>query len=231
MHGNLASVCWASLALLLLSLAPAAAHSTVIELPPDAQQTLWAENQCCSALWAYTYATETFSFSTDITGRFLSLGSTTFIDDLGGGAYTVTAHIDHAGNVLGGAFSWVSQSATLGILSPQIFLSGTILGGLLDESSSVPKLWASVDYTNPAIAAQTIAPNFAALSFLGGPCWQGCDSGGLNFFAQDGRGSVVQADIFGYDVQIDEPSLPVVVWLLLAGIAVAVLFRSLPRMT
>lgn len=206
----------------------------VIELPLDAQQTLWAENQCCSALWAYTYATETFSFSTDITGRFLSLGGTApglFIDDLGGGAYTVTAHIDHDGNVLGGAFSWVSQSATLGILSPQTFLSGTILGSMpTDPGSGVAQLWASVDYTNPAIAAQTLAPNFAALSFLGGPCWGPCEqTGGFDFFAQDGRGSVVQPDIFGYHVQIDEPSLPAVVWLLLVGIAVAVMFRRSAR--
>ena len=219
MNKNLA---WSALALsLFMSLVPVAAHSTLIQLPADAQQTLWAENQCCSDLWSYTYATETWSFSTNITGRFLSLPGT-FIDDLGGGAYTVTAHVDHDGNVLGGQFSWVSQSATLGIVSPQTFLSGSILGALQNDSSSAAALWASVDYTNPAIAALTIAPNFAALSFLGGPCWGPCEqSGGFDFFQQDGRGQVVQSDIFGYHVEIPEPGLPLPVWFVLAAIAAA----------
>ena len=219
MDRNLASAMQLSIATLLISLAPLAANSTVIEIPADAQQTLWAENQFGSDPWFYTYATETWSFSTNITGRFLSLGST-FIDDLGGGAYTVSAHIDHDGNVLGGAFSWVSQSVTLGVPAPQIFLSGTILGAVQEDSGGVVQLWASVDYTNPAIAAHTIAPNFAALSFIGGPCWLPCETlGGFNAFAQDGQGVVIQPDIFGYDIAIDEPTLPILAWLMLAAIA------------
>jgi hypothetical protein len=207
----------AALALsLLMCLAPIAAKSTVIAIPGGAQQTLWAENQGGSDPWFYTHATETWSFSTNITGRFLSLGSTSplFIDDLGGGAYTVSAHIDHDGNVLGGAFSWVSQSAMLGILSPEIFLSGTILGAVQENSGGLVQLWASVDYTNPAIAARTLAPNFAALSFIGGPCWLPCEQ--VNAFAQNGQGVVIQPDIFGY--AIDEPTLPMLAWLVLAAI-------------
>ena len=208
---------------LLIFLAPFAANSTVIEIPANAQQTLWAENQFGSDPWFYSHATETWSFSTNITGRFLSLGTSpgVFIDDLGGGAYTVSAHIDHDGDVLGGAFSWVSQSVTLGVLAPQIFLSGTILGAVQGQGGGVVQLWASVDYTNPAIAAQTIAPNFAALSFIGGPCWLPCEPGGFNAFAQDGQGVVIQPDIFGYHIAIDEPTLPILAWLMLAAIAVS----------
>jgi hypothetical protein len=209
----------------LLSLAPVEAHSTVIDLPTNAQQTLWAENQCCQDAWFYNHATETWSFSANITGRFLSLGASPddlFIDDLGGGAYTVNAHIDHDGNVLGGAFSWVSQSVTLGVLSPQIFLSGTILGsGPRDGSLGVMQLWASVDYTNPAIATHTIAPNFATLSFIGGPCWLPCTPGAEGpWFRRDMSGVVVQPDIFGYRVDVDEPPLPTFLWLLLAAVAI-----------
>jgi hypothetical protein len=215
MDGNSAA---ALVLALFISLAPVAAHSTVIEQPADARLTLWAENQCCSDVWSYAYATETWSFSTNITGRFLSLDSA-FVDDLGGGAYTVTAHIDHQGNVLGGAFTWVSQSATLGVLSPQLFLSGTILGAMPNDGLGIARLWTSVDYTNPAIAARTVAPNFAALSFSGGPCWE-CGQT-LDFFSQDRQGSVVQPDIFGYRVAVDEPPLPVFAWWVLAAIAIA----------
>ncbi len=211
---------------LLLFLAPVAAHSTVIAVPADAQQTLWAENQCCSDSWSYTHATESWSFSTNIIGRFLSLGTfpddDLFVDDLGGGAYTVNAHIDHDGNVFGGAFSWVSQSVTLGVLSPQIFLSGTILGaGTNDGSTGVMQLWASVDYTNPAIVAHTIAPNFATLSFIGGPCWQPCTPGAEGAgFTRDAGGAVVQSDIVGYLVNVDEPALPMLACMVVAAVAV-----------
>jgi hypothetical protein len=209
---------------LFLFLAPVGAHSTVIDVPADAQFSLWAENQCCQDAWFYTHATETWSFSANITGRFLSLGASPdnlFVDDLGGGSYTVTAHIDHDGNVLGGAFSWVSQSVTLGVLSPQIFLSGTILGaGRREESFGVMQLWASVDYTNPAIAAHTITPNFATLSFIGGPCWLPCTPGAEGpWFTRDASGVVVQPDVFGYHVKVDEPVLPMFVWLVLAAVA------------
>jgi hypothetical protein len=61
----------AALALsLLMCLAPIAANSTVNAIPAGAQQTLWAENQGGSDPWFYTHATETWSFSTHITGRF-----------------------------------------------------------------------------------------------------------------------------------------------------------------
>jgi hypothetical protein len=209
----------------LLLLAPVEAHSTVIDLPTHAQGTMTAENQCCQAGWFYTHATETWSFSTDITGRFLYFSDTDlFIDDLGGGDYTVTAHIDHGGNVLGGAFSWISQSVTLGVLSPQIFLSGTISGALREDALGVEQLWATVDYVNPVIAAHTTAPNFAVLSFIGAPCWRGCGAGpegNAFYFSQDSRGGVVQPDIFGYHVEVDEPALSASLWLLLAAIAAA----------
>ena len=224
--------CSVALALFFLtSLAPGVANSTVIEIPDDARLTLWAENQCCQDSWSYNYATEVWSFSANIAGRFLSLGASPddlFIDDLGGGAYTVNAHIDHDGNVLGGAFSWVSQSVSLGVLSPQTFLSGTILGAVNREgSSSVMQLWAAVDYTNPAIAAHTISPNFASLSFLGGPCWQPCTQG--PGFKRDTSGVVIQPDIFGYHVEVDEPALPMFVWwLTLAAIATAYRSRTRP---
>jgi hypothetical protein len=208
---------------LLMSMAPVATHGTVIDIPAHAQQTLWAENNGGSDPWFYTHATETWSFSTNIIGRFLSLGQfpdDLFIDDLGGGAYSVTAHIDHEGNVLGGAFSWVSQSATLGVLSPQIMLSGTILGAAHRDNATVMQLWASIDYTNPAIAAHTIAPNFAALSFIGPPCWHPCTPGTQGpWFARDASASVIQPDIFGYHIEVDEPVLPTFAWLMLAAIA------------
>jgi hypothetical protein len=191
------------------------ASATVISFPDGAQQTLWAEHQNGQDPWTYTYATQTWSFTTQITGNFLSLGSSPLIGDLGGGAYTVNAQVDHSGNVLGGAFSWTSSSATLGVMSPEVFLSGTILGSQA-SGAGVMRLWASVDYTNPALSAWTTAPNFAALSFIGGPCWLPCEqpSGGFNVFGQDWSGSVIQPDIFGY--KVDEPA-PITMLLLTLG--------------
>ena len=145
-----------------------------------------------------------------------------FVDDLGGGAYTVNAHIDHDGNVFGGAFSWVSQSVTLGVLTPQIILSGTILGaGTIDGSTGVMQLWASVDYTNPAIVARTIAPNSATLSFIGGPCSQPCTPGAEGAgFTRDARGPVVLSEGVGYLGNVDEPAWPMLAWLAVAAVAV-----------
>lgn len=206
----------------IAGLASFGADATVIPMPANAQQTLWAQHQSGQDPWSYTYATQTWSFTTQITGNFLSLGSSPLIGDLAGGAYTVNAQVDHAGNVLGGAFSWTSSSATLGVTSPEVFLSGTILGSQA-SGLGVMRLWASVDYTNPALSGWTIAPNFAALSFIGAPCWLPCEqpSGGFNIFGQDGTGSVIQPDIFGY--KVDEPAPAAMFLLTLAALGFGVL--------
>lgn len=193
----------------LLALVQVPAHGALI-VPPAGDMVLWTESGVAQS--SYDWATETWAVASPWIGRWFNMypetGQVNVPDVLGN--YYVSARVDHSGNVLGGTFSLVLQSASLGINSPEAFLSGTILGSSASSCCGVGALFAAVDYFNPALANLGPIPDFAILSFIGVPFAPLADSGPFNVWDQEGRIGqpwsleVIQPDIFGY-VKVPEP--------------------------
>ena len=185
------------------------------------QLVFWAEYQCCEVNASYDAASEIFSIASPFgPGAFIS--TPTFFTRDFTGTYSVTANVDHSGNVSGGTFSLFGQSTELGIPSSQELISGTITGAQnAGGGSSVNALIASIDFFNPLLEVFTAAPTIALLSAPNMPCF--CLAGTeFNVWDHDGSFSIIQPDVFGY-TSVPEPAT----WLLLTAAVIGVgVFRS-----
>ncbi|HYM02273.1 MAG TPA: PEP-CTERM sorting domain-containing protein [Stellaceae bacterium] len=125
-----AKPCFALLMLLaLLCISTRAAEAGIIPgVPPNSNFEFHNQRP---ATMSYNATTEIFA-ATAIFGGPALLNPTSSFESLVSdivGSFSLTATVDHSGNVLGGSFLLTGTSATLGILSPATLLSGNVTTG------------------------------------------------------------------------------------------------------
>lgn len=224
-----------SLAVLLTALAflPGRAIADFIT-PGDFGATFEVFNQSgatSSILYAYDSATDQFSIS----GPVGTAAAPAVLDAFPLGApfdatdlvanFSLTATVDSTGAVSGGSFSWVGQSASLGIAAGSVLLSGTIqsVEFLLSELQGF-QIVSSVDSVNAQIAALYGPANSALIH-----CTACSGGAAFNFnpWSVDiaPRSPVTQGpSIFGSDQAIPEPGS-----LVLFGIGLAICAMTIRR--
>jgi hypothetical protein len=88
-------------------------------------------------------------------------GNASFVANDVVGYFSLSANVDSTGTVLGGTYSWVAESATLGILAGSTFMSGNVLSVEFGKACSACTptflFLANVDSMDPTLEA-TVGP-------------------------------------------------------------------------
>jgi hypothetical protein len=185
----------------LLFAFPAAGYSASIAV-------FHAEHNWGVAGWVYDPITQTLQTNTQWSGRWMSVfpeedpTSSIFAEDITA-YYFVSAQVDHSGTVLGGTYSFLASSPTLGLYGIQPIITGSILGSTRTGNHELydNHLLASVDFYNPLLAQITAFPNTALLTVH--TCF--CVEGSFNRWETNFSFGTVQPDII-VTRQVAEPS-------------------------
>ena len=164
---------------LLLSLCAAAvmllspatrADASFIPVPPEGMNADIATR--VPAFLTYNAATEVFtataSFPTLASAAVLAPGLISVAPIVASdiiGSFSLTATIDHLGNVLGGTFTLVGASATLGIANTELLAGNVSNGGF---GSGIFQLSGGLTFVDPAFGAAFGPVALALMDFTGG---------------------------------------------------------------
>lgn len=145
-------------------------RASFIPVPPEGTSATLSSH--AGASLTYNAATEVFTattfFPTLGSAATLSTGPSHIVASDIVGSFTVTATIDHLGNVVGGTFTLVGASATLGIASTALLTGNISDGGFSPAFPGLFQLSGGLTSVDPEFGAVVGRIRFAVMDYVGG---------------------------------------------------------------